>query len=293
MNTNQKRYEHASFQNLHEKALQIAKSYLRAESELIEVLQIIDQCRGYREAGYKSLFEYTTQALKLSESVAYNLITVARKSREIPVLQEKIKSCEISLSNARAIAPVLTRANQGKWLSAASTLSKRELEKEIVREHPELRLKDREKYIAEERLELRIGVSEKLHQKLKRAQDLASSKNKKAASLEETLEALVEAYLEKEDPLRKAERVWKSKEASPNKVPKSSRYIPAPLKHEIYLRDQAQCTHEQNGKRCSERRWLDIHHILPRSRGGSDTPENLTTLCKGHHQVLHARGDHG
>jgi hypothetical protein len=46
-----------NFQFLHEKALQISKQYLRAESDLISVLQEIDDSRGYREIGLKSLFE--------------------------------------------------------------------------------------------------------------------------------------------------------------------------------------------------------------------------------------------
>jgi hypothetical protein len=35
------------------------------------------------------------------------------------------------------IAPVLTSENQNQWLSAAASLSKRELEKEIAKEFPE------------------------------------------------------------------------------------------------------------------------------------------------------------
>ncbi|MBY0470754.1 HNH endonuclease, partial [bacterium] len=54
--------------------------------------------------------------------------------------------------------------------------------------------------------------------------------------------------------------------------------------------DQAQCTHQQEGKRCTERRWLDIHHKKPLSQGGETTLDNLTLLCKGHHQLLHHPG---
>ncbi|MFL5813687.1 MAG: hypothetical protein ACJ763_08925, partial [Bdellovibrionia bacterium] len=80
-----------SFTVLHERAIQISKAYLKAESDLIAVLQQIDDCKGYREIGHKSLFEYATQALGLSESISYNLITIARKSREVPKLQEMIR----------------------------------------------------------------------------------------------------------------------------------------------------------------------------------------------------------
>jgi len=99
-------------QVLHEKAIKTAENYLHAESDLIEILQILDDSKAYRELGYRSLFEYGTQALKLSENVTYNLITVARKSKEVPQLQSKIRNREISLSNARMISPVLTPQNQ-------------------------------------------------------------------------------------------------------------------------------------------------------------------------------------
>jgi hypothetical protein len=89
---------------LHEQALSYVKTYLIAESDLIAVLQEIDSCLGYRELGYKSLFEYGREGLGLSEAVTYNLITVARKSREVPMLQEMIREGSITLSSARKIA---------------------------------------------------------------------------------------------------------------------------------------------------------------------------------------------
>jgi len=44
---------------------------------------------------------------------------------------------------------------------------------------------------------------------------------------------------------------------------------------------------------CSARRRLEVHHIVFRSRGGSDRPENLITLCHSHHQHgIHEEGLH-
>jgi len=268
---------------LHSQALAYAKTYLNAESGLIRVLQEIESCRGYRELGFKSLFEYAVSALGLSESVTYNLITVARKSLEVPMLQKKIEAGEITLSNARKIAPVLTIETQEKWLHAASTLSKRELEKEIVKENPQLAIQERAKPIAPERLELRVGISEKLHQELIRAQEIVSSQTKKPATLEETLEALAELFLKREDPIEKAKRAREARKAADPE----RREIPASLRHQVKARDEDRCTYIQNGKRCMERKWLDIHHICPVSEGGLTSLENLTTLCRGHHQLSH------
>lgn len=295
-----------SFKVLHEKALQITQSYLKAESDLISILQEIDDSRGYREMGYKSLFEYATQSLGLSESVSFNLITIARKSREVPRLQEMIQKQEITVSNARMIAPVLNKDNQDRWLSSAAELSKRELEKEIAKEFPEKLVQEGTRYVSEKCIELKLGISEDVHGLLKRVQDLVSSQGGRAANLEETLRAALELYVEKRDPMEKAKRA-ESKfgplglvtaeselqkpvpgQVEPGRAHANSRFIPARLEHAVRLRDQGQCAHQSvQGVRCSERRWLDIHHIKPLSDGGETTLENLTLLCRGHHQVIH------
>jgi N6-L-threonylcarbamoyladenine synthase len=44
----------------------------------------------------------------------------------------------------------------------------------------------------------------------------------------------------------------------------------------------------QHCKGCSKEPRLNVHHILQRSQGGSDRPDNLITLCKSCHDKLHA-----
>jgi len=34
-------------------------------------------------------------------------------------------------------------------------------------------------------------------------------------------------------------------------------------------------------------RASELHHIVPRSQGGHDTPHNLVSLCRIHHLVIH------
>ena len=42
---------------------------------------------------------------------------------------------------------------------------------------------------------------------------------------------------------------------------------------------------------CSSTYRLEVHHIVERSKGGTDSPENLTTLCWWHHHVaVHRQG---
>lgn len=64
--------------------------------------------------------------------------------------------------------------------------------------------------------------------------------------------------------------------------------LTAAQKHTVFKRDQGRCTHvDLSGKRCNQDHWIQIHHILPVSLGGSNEPENLTTLCSYHHDLVH------
>jgi hypothetical protein len=227
------------------------------------------------------------------------------------------------------IAPVLTQKNQSEWLAAAASLSKRALEKEIAKTFPEMQVQESAKYVSEKRIELKLGISEELHEKLQRVQELVSSQSGKAVKMEDALQAALEFYIEKMDPQKKAERAQmklaqpssqlssQSPSQSPSQplsqpvpgqvdekvlrdgrlasgrlhqsdIKSKSRYIPAILKHAVRLRDRGQCALKDiNGKRCTEKRWLEIHHIRPVVEGGANELNNLALVCRAHHQFLH------
>jgi hypothetical protein len=81
----------------------------------------------------------------------------------------------------------------------------------------------------------------------------------------------------------------------PGKVEDSEREpIPVWVKHEIIGRDGAQCRYVfANGKRCTQRRWLHVHHLQEVRNGGSNTVKNLITLCANHHRMVHLKQAHG
>lgn len=297
--------------SLHERALQAVDVYKNAEAELISILQELDEYRGYLHFEASSLYDYCLRILKLSDDVACNLIAVARKSRDIPALKEAIEKKEITLSKARKIVSVLNRENQEEWLELARTETSRVIEKAVATENPQLLIKESVRYRSEDRIELKMGISEELLKKLERICDLESQKQAKSVSREDALSAAAGLYLEKNDPLRKAERsktaITYSKTEVPNGesvqgsttqraakfVPgrvtlKNRPHIPAAVSHAIALRDQRQCTHvTSDGERCKNTRWLEIHHVQPKSLGGCDALDNLTTLCSSHHGFLH------
>jgi hypothetical protein len=85
-------YEENMKNELHEKAKAAANEYQNCEVKLIQILKEIDTSKIFLKMGYSSLFIYITEALGLSEAVAYNLSTVVRKSKEVPELQKAIEN---------------------------------------------------------------------------------------------------------------------------------------------------------------------------------------------------------
>ena len=273
------------FREIHGRALQVAGRYQLAEADLVSILQEVEAERVFLRFECTSLFMYGVRVLGLSEDVVGNAITVARKAREVPALQAAVLAGELSISKARKIAPVLTK-NPEEWVQKAKTLSCRNLEKEVAAVLPAQPVSERIKFVGADRVELRVGISTSLEEKLKQAQDLESQRRGRAATLEETLEALTHVYLEVKDPVKRAERVLKRR---PNQSKRTSRDMSARIRHEVHARDQGQCTHINSaGRRCENRRWIDIHHVVPREVGGAHTADTLVTLCSAHHRMEHA-----
>ena len=62
--------------------------------------------------------------------------------------------------------------------------------------------------------------------------------------------------------------------------------IPARTRDAVFLRDEARCTYVgPGGKRCGEKRHLQIDHMEPVARGGTNDASNLRLLCSRHNQL--------
>ncbi|MCM2282310.1 MAG: HNH endonuclease [Bdellovibrionaceae bacterium] len=338
-----------SFRAIHSRACDAVEKLKSCEAELIRCLQEVDRLLVHRFLGYNSLFQYALHALKLSESQSYAYITVARKARELPQLQEAISTGELTVSKAVRITSVISEENQQKWIGLALELPKRDLEREVARANPRAARPEQARFLDAHTLELNTPLSEAGYKKLERVRELMAYGAGEWISLEKTIEALAEFYLERKDPVLCADRVQRrrAKKASgldpshdarvvpetagpcrsakngnaaaevrehseepsetltpadkklaramKNKTahlhPRSSskrRPLPAAVQHQVRARDRGVCQAKlPNGSVCGSRMWLELHHITPSSLGGTDTVDNLLTVCRAHHQAWH------
>ncbi|MGE0173674.1 MAG: HNH endonuclease [Oligoflexales bacterium] len=156
------------------------------------------------------------------------------------------------------------------------------------------RAKEEVRPLSAERTCLRFSIDSKIEKKLERAKQLLG-----AQRLEEILDLALEALLEKKDPkrrqIRRQEKVARKKSDSQSKPIKAEESVPKKIttkvKDQALERAEHQCTYvSPEGKRCRERRRLELEHIRPRGKGGDNSESNVTILCKSHNlyrAVLH------
>ena len=307
----------AAEQALHDEAIEVCERITRDQASLIEILQQIDRVKLYKKFQRSSLFQYAVHELKLSESVAYCFINVARKAREISSLNEAIRNRSLSVSKAGRIVSALTQENSGGLVEFAMAHSCEKIDREVAKLNPKSGSGDKVKFLSEDLVQVTVTISKAAFANLKRAEALAAQKGKKFSGRGGVVELSLSEYVERHDPVKKAERALTKKlkvrvqeeesevmsinQVAPggesklfsklciNRVFHSARVrLTADQKHGVFARDHGQCTHiNLHGERCTNDRYLHVHHIIPVSQGGDNDPNNLTTLCSSHHDLVH------
>ncbi len=308
--------------SLHDQALKLSRQYLACEKALLEILVKIDAKKVYLKQGYASLTEYSQKALGLSRDVSWNLVTIVHKSKAVPELKHAVQMGVLPLSKARQIAPHLTKENSQKFIALAQAMPREKLQEALAKECPKIpSIEERARVINATQAALALCLPKEVMEKIRRAQDRVSESQKKWVGLAETLEQVVEFYLQHKDPKEKAKRHEVRKSKAPESVEQSRRTvrefdaaarnselnlrpidkpitkiqtkgripIPAGIKHEVIIKNAHQCTYQdpRTQLRCDKERFLHFHHKLPVAKGGTNRLENLTLLCSAHHRLEH------
>jgi hypothetical protein len=121
-------------------------------------------------------------------------------------------------------------------------------------------------------------MSRDMHDTLRRAQDLLRHTiptGDPAAIFERAL-ALLVGDLEKRK-LAAAARPRPGRSSGPD-----SRHVPASVKRAVWARDEGRCAFVGTNGRCTERGFIELHHVVPFAVGGETTIENLELRCRAH-----------
>jgi hypothetical protein len=299
----------------------LAADERRATAALIRALAEVDARRLYLGEGCSSLFTYCTQVLHLSEHAAYNRIEAARAGRHHPIVFERLADGSITLTTITLLSAHLTDGNCAQLLNAAAHKSRRDVERivaglrpqapvpAVIRKLPAPRSQpspashsptlpvieqqpepSRQELtptparpavlapLAPDLYKIQVTVPAGVHDKLRRAQDLlrhSIPNGDLAVILDRALTLLLDDIARRKcaaTPPPRARTTACSR----------ARTIPAAVRREVWKRDGGQCAFTGTRGRCTERGFLEFHHVTPFAAGGEATAGNIELRCRRH-----------
>jgi hypothetical protein len=266
-------------QRIHDRAIVRASNFRHAEGEMLESVMEVDEARLHEKFSEESTFSYCVRVLKLEENLTLTLIRVARMAKNIPEVKEAIDRRELTLSQSKRIASVITPENKQEWLEKAKTLTQAQLEREVAGLTPNSS-QERIRRVGD-KFEVKMYLTEEEMAEFRRAKDVL-----KQNSITETTVTCVREQLKKKDPVQKAHRNkkdWPQGHLTTDEIPSAAKHI-------VNARDKGKCqARHPDGTHCHQTRWVHIHHIKERHKGGTHHPQNLITLCSAHHRMWHKR----
>ena len=133
--------------------------------------------------------------------------------------------------------------------------------------------------LAPERYRLQFTVGKTTHDKLRRIQDLLAREipdGDPAAIFDRAL-----TLLEKDIQKRKLGATEKPRTPRPTKP--RSRHVPAHIRRAVNGRDGGRCAFvSKDGRRCTERKFLEYHHVKPYAADGEMSVANISLRCRMH-----------
>ncbi len=283
----------------------------------------------YRELGYSSMPLYAQQELGWSQSKAYDFMKIAQKLDELPAVKKKVEEGKLGYARTRTIVAVASPETEKEWVDLALSKSHTQLKEAAkkARHKAAVVAKGQESFLPEEPVPpavvpQRVTLSmtptqlaryEALWEKLRKQGGLPADK---VEALLEVMQNFVDGnsnQLEKPTtapPVQihvhqcpdcqkatvqtaRGELVLSSDEVSRMECDaqfsqpghRNTTTIPPKTRRFVLARDRHRC--QTPG--CPHTHFLEIHHVIPRARGGTHDPENLTTLCSACHALVHQR----
>jgi 5-methylcytosine-specific restriction endonuclease McrA len=306
------------WKRVHARLRRIAKKRAALDREELQLIRKAIALAIWRHLGMTSIREYLEHVMGYGPTVASERVRVAEALDAMPALEHALDVGELSYSAVREISRIATAKTEGAWVTACRGKNQRQIE-DLLSERepgdrpesprkPDLRAKDKTfralkpatlAALAVARLQLETERSERLDDDellaaLASRVNGGDAPNKRAATqvavtfcpacqiTRQTAGNQAIALRPEEVSRALCDAQWIDVTGQHRSV----QDITPALRAKILARDHHRC----RVPGCRATRCIEIHHIVPRELGGPHTPENLITLCDGHH-AAHHRGE--
>lgn len=143
------------------------------------------------------------------------------------------------------------------------------------------------KVLSPGRYKVELTAGQALHDKLEPLQALLRHQvpdGDLAVLVEKAVDVLIDETMRQRFAQTRAP---KTKKPRHNAQRTRSRYVPRAVVRAVHERDAGRCTFvSPEGKRCSARGFLELHHRVPYAKGGEATVDNLSLVCRAHNALF-------
>lgn len=257
------------------------------KSQILLYLKEFDSRKIYLERGFSSLFSFCMEFLGYTEAEAQRRISACRLLNELPEIEGKIESGELSLtaiSQAQSYFKSQNLDASGKMevLTLLENKSTRQCERELIKLNPEIlpTRTEEQRLLTQDHVEIKVILDSKTVAKLEKLKQLFS--HEPEMNLPKLIDKMADLMLQKKDLTLKSGRSQKVPGAR-----EVTRYIPAKIRREVMIRDNQECQFQDTltGRKCRSNFRLQFEHVQPFAKGGKNEPKNLQILCAGHNKL--------
>jgi 5-methylcytosine-specific restriction endonuclease McrA len=308
---------------LDQKLRTLVKSERKITYEILLVVQAIDITGSYREFGYPSLKKYLIKEMGYSQGAAERRIASAKLMKQVPVIENDLQSGKLNLTQVslaqsairqeeKAQGEKMSQEQKIELLDQLKTKTTFETQRILKENCPHFEIPkqtvfptgdkkiqvnmeftevDWEKIqelkahfshtVSDQKLEslLLYWHAQVQNKKQKQKERAAQKAAEHAANVEPSAEATAE-------PSRStAKPQWCCE--TPKKANKYRDAIPVADKIQVREKAQDQCEYVSplTNKRCCSKHYLDIEHIIPIAKGGTNDLRNLRLFCRSHNAL--------
>jgi hypothetical protein len=139
--------------------------------------------------------------------------------------------------------------------------------------------------LAPERYRVQFTMSRKMHDTFRRVQELMRHRlpDGDPAVIFDRALTLLANQLEREKCAAAAKPRHDDLDAQHTTARSGrTRYVPAAVRRTVWARDEGRCAFVGTNGRCTERGFLELHHVEPFAAGGETTAGNLQLRCRAH-----------
>ena len=304
----------------------LVQAQRRCEWLLCRYLADMADGRRYQRVGwFADVYHYAQQRFGLGVKVTRERVRIGRALRELPAIEQAFVAGRLSYSKVRELTRVARPDDERDWLRLAELLPMRQLEQRVAGRLGGAVVADapaQERWRTSETVEVRLQLPAQgwalLQRAMQAARQVAEASLTDAGAIEAVAQQALAALCRPDataaaDP-RRAVVLYQCRECGQSELdtgagavalsPTQAEQVaagakvvdlesegqaeatadgamPAAVRRAVLARDRGSC------RLCGRRKYVDIHHLRPRSRGGEHRRENCVVLCSACHAAVH------